>query len=366
MNLRKGLNEALRLISEKLDLDETRYKNADEKYHSVANWLSADQSLLETYKPEIYPQGSFMLGTVVKPKSSEEYDLDFVCQLNEFDGQPAEIKEILGDRLKENERYHSPVLEEKNRCWRINYAGEFHMDILPARSYKKEGLRNTSIEVPDKQLGEWIISDPRGYHDWFYLQMQEAYTRKLEFIAESEQKSIDEIQRYRIKTTLQQAIQLLKRNRDIIFENDIKDKPISIIISTLAAQSYQNQEDLFDTLVYLVDNMSNFIKHRDGIVWVENPVNSDENFAEKWYAHPQRQEKFVEWLEKLETTLVKLDLYTGVEEAQGLLSALFGEKLTANVIRELKDEGILNNTFREQLSTVRIEPNKPWGQVICF
>ena len=38
--------------------------------------------LVACYNPEIYPQGSFLLGTVTRPLSdAEEYDIDLVSEL---------------------------------------------------------------------------------------------------------------------------------------------------------------------------------------------------------------------------------------------------------------------------------------------
>lgn len=42
------------------------------------------------------------------------------------------------------------------------------------------------------------------------------------------------------KTPLQRAVQILKRHRDIMFAGD-EDKPVSIIITTLAAKAYQEK-----------------------------------------------------------------------------------------------------------------------------
>ena len=362
VNFRNGLNEALRLIAYKLDLDETRYNNAEAKYKAVANWLSADDSSLNEYDPDIYPQGSFMLGTVVKPKASDEYDLDFVCQLDGFDGEPKEIKKILGDRLKENERYHSPVLEEKNRCWRLNYAGEFHMDILPGRPNYQAGLSNTAIEVPDKKLNKWKSSDPRAYGLWFKERMKEDFERKRRLVASTKEMSIEKVPEYSVKTTLQQAIQLLKRNRNIVFANDEKNSPISMIITTLAGQSYQNEYDLFEALRNSITKMPGFIQEINGVSWVQNPVNVTENFAEKWEERPQIKDKFFDWLTGLNNSLSRFDLYNNVEEAQTILSELFGERLTYEVIHEMKESDFFRQQSQYSPPNISVPKQKPWGE----
>ena len=44
---------------------------------------------------------------------------------------PAALKKAIGDCLRDNGHY-APLLEEMPRCWRLNYANEFHMDITPS------------------------------------------------------------------------------------------------------------------------------------------------------------------------------------------------------------------------------------------
>jgi hypothetical protein len=359
MQMRKDINEVLRLIAEKLDLDETRYKDACEKYGAVANWLDQSDSRLSTNHPVIYPQGSFELGTVVKPLSEDEYDIDLVCELSDFTGSPEQIKQVVGDRLKENNLYQPPRLEEKNRCWRLNYAGEFHLDILPARPKSSTSLDDAAIEVPDKDLQGWSDSNPKGYAAWFRSQMAQQFSLRKQIL---EQKSVDEVPDNTIKTTLQQAIQLLKRNRNVLFEHDNADKPISIIISTLAALGYSNQEDLFFALTDIIRVMPNYIHNIDGVTWIPNPVNKEENFAEKWQEYPQRQTKFFDWLEKLQNAVNELQECADIMEAEPLLVSVFGERVTKSIMKEMSDRNSKGKPTSGGIPpVVNIQGNKPWS-----
>lgn len=284
-------------LAESLDISETEFKKAEEHYQAVSNWLDRSNSSLIQYRPELYPQGSFQLGTVVKPiGQNTEYDIDFVCKLaiSKDEISPEKLKTIVGNCLKENDTYKG-MIEEKDRCWRLNYAGEFHMDILPAIPNHDSG--NNAILIPDKQLAYWHSSNPKVYATWFKEQMKQQFEQRRTAIAEAITASVDEIPEYRVKTTLQQVIQILKRHRDIMF-GDIKDKPISIIITTLAAQSYNNESDLFEALMAILDAMPHHIVKVGSVSWVQNPVDARENFADKWADHPAREKKFYEWLEK--------------------------------------------------------------------
>ena len=56
----KRQNDILRAI-ESLDITPSMYKNADEKYHALADYLSRHTDVTL----DMYPQGSFAFGTVV-------------------------------------------------------------------------------------------------------------------------------------------------------------------------------------------------------------------------------------------------------------------------------------------------------------
>jgi len=62
-----------------LDISPTMFKNATEKYENVAKYLQE-----HGIECDVYPLGSFSLGTVVRPyrnMKDAEYDLDFIVCL---------------------------------------------------------------------------------------------------------------------------------------------------------------------------------------------------------------------------------------------------------------------------------------------
>ena len=66
-------------IANQLDISETLYKEAVDRYEAVGKWLGEGDSPLAVFSPVIYPQGSFLLGTVTKRwGKDEEYDIDLV------------------------------------------------------------------------------------------------------------------------------------------------------------------------------------------------------------------------------------------------------------------------------------------------
>jgi len=60
-------SEILETLSESLDITETQYNAAIGSYGAVGEWLAKPESSLAPFEPIIRSQGSFMLGTMVKP-----------------------------------------------------------------------------------------------------------------------------------------------------------------------------------------------------------------------------------------------------------------------------------------------------------
>ena len=337
-------SEILQHLSKALDIPESRYLEAVEKYKAVGKWLGKEDSPLALYAPDVYVQGSFSLGTVVKPFLREdEYDIDLVCQLKipkTYITQQL-LKKMVGDRLKENKIYAAMLDVEGRRCWTLNYADDakFHMDILPAIPDDFDWLIGLGVPydlakhavcITDKKKWnsnpEWPRSNPKGYAQWFRQRMITIFETQIRALAKQLKAKVEEVPEYKVKTPLQRAIQILKRHRDIMFEKDPDDKPISIIITTLAAHTYNNEADLYDTLISLVKGMPEYIETRHEVLWVANPVDPGENFADKWQEYPARAAKFRKWLVQVEKDITTALETRGVDKIAATLKASFGEK----------------------------------------
>ena len=133
-----SIEDKLQKIVQSIAIPDSKYEEAKHNYESVGNWLASETSVLKNYRPQIYSQGSFALGTAIIPLENCEHDVDVVCLLqartNELTQE--ELKELVGNRLKENSMYEK-MLDPKDggrRCWTLKYSDSrnFHIDILPA------------------------------------------------------------------------------------------------------------------------------------------------------------------------------------------------------------------------------------------
>lgn len=335
------LNALLNDLAEELDLAESVYKEAKNRYDAVGKWLNESEALAP-YDPKIFPQGSVALGTPIKPQEGAEVDVDAVCLLKIKKAMTTQqrLKNAVGLRLKEHGVYKE-MLDPKDggrRCWTLRYADEakFHLDILPAipdEDFERLVARGvprdfakTALCITDKTQwtsAEWPKTNPEGYVAWFRDRMKVVFEQRRYVIARETKAQVQDVPEYKVRTPLQRAVQLLKQHRALKFKGD-DDLPISIIITTLAAQAYNNEAGLFEALQNMLPKMRAGIENRNGVFWVPNPVNPDENFADKWAETPRKSELFFSWLESLEQLHRNLET-SGPEEAAGLLREAYGE-----------------------------------------
>jgi Second Messenger Oligonucleotide or Dinucleotide Synthetase domain len=226
--------------------------------------LSAHPALAGQQCPEIYPQGSFRLGTVVRPIANYEYDIDLVCllKLRKEATTQKNLKQIVGDRLKKHDVLKH-IVTPSRRCWLLDYPLEankpaFHMDVLPAVS-NAERLPD-GILLTDTELILWQKSNPKAYAMWFYDRMRVVLMERRAALAKTIQTSLEEVPEWQVRTPLQIAVQVLKRHRDIHFQSTPDSRPASVIITTLAARSYRNQPDVYDAFIDIVRDMPQFVE----------------------------------------------------------------------------------------------------------
>jgi len=320
----------LRSVLDQLDIPEDLYEKAVSKYDKVGDWLSQHFEAAGTSGCDIYTQGSFRLGTVVRPIGRDEYDIDLVClrHLSRNSITQHALKRQVGDALElyveaaPNSGASGP--RERQRCWTLEYRKEqFHLDVLP--SVPDDDGEATGILLTDRDLRHWQHGDPIGYADWFYDRMSEEFVLRRTRIAARLGAQIEEVPAWRVKTTLQGSVQFLKRHRDVAFLDDPDNRPVSIIITTLAARAYTGSGELIDVIQHIAQLMHEFIERRDGVWWVANPVQPEENFADKWNTHPERRRKFFAWLDAVRSDLEALVSETTPHGVVRNLTSMLGE-----------------------------------------
>lgn len=375
INREQRERDILKLI-EGLDIPQSLYEKAIGHYNAVATFLQK-----QGIESDIYPQGSYSLGTVVRPyKESEDaaYDLDAVCEIkiNKSDTTAEEIKKMVGDALKSDGTYRKMLQEEWDKCWTLEYADVngigFSVDIVPAVAEEDIVLKNNletegvDFTVYDSQIaithkdGErytWKTSNPKAYQNWF-KKLNESFVKaerqklakrrdgRLYVLNEATVEKIPETQE---RSALQRVIQIVKYHADVYYtKGNIKEyKSASVIVTTLIALLAQEADpslEVFPLLSYIVgeleiygENLSltesafakryenkNIIRRIGGQWILRNPLNPSENLVDSWNQEPRKAQYFFQWIRMLKKDyLTSLD--TEDEKFVAVLENNFGK-----------------------------------------
>lgn len=266
-----------------------------------------------------------------------EYDVDLVAHVPDIDVvvSPALLKKRIGDHLRGNGNY-APLLVEMPRCWRLDYANEFHLDITP--SIPNPECRLGGELVPDRTLKAWKASNPKGYRAKFERRAAlQPRIRMLRKAFDSAQATAvepypDEMP---LKGILRRTVQIAKRHRDLHFIGDNEGlAPLSIIITTLASRAYEfcvRNFDYDNELVLVVDvirripDMIETGTSEGRPAWfLWNQTTAGENFCEKWNKDPRRADAFFAWHAEVLADLTALAAASGLDQVRRRLSHIFG------------------------------------------
>jgi hypothetical protein len=316
-------------MAQEIQLDKTRYQRMLEHYEAVKRWIEADEKFFNPFKYDVYPHGSVRILTTVKPYGREEFDLDIAIHLmtNWRLHTPEKIYNELKRRLSEHAAYKDKM-ELKNRCIRLNYSGDFHMDILTG--VQEIETDQNRLVVPDRKLRTWVSSNPRGYAEWFLTKADMVKMSLLEKAMRAENIPVDD---YNNKKPLQRAVQLLKRYRDIYFEKKEEYKTSSIVLTTIAGLFYEGQDSIFDTIDSIVSRLRNETSQHGQRIKILNPVNANEDFTDKWDAEPQYYAEFKNFCNHLYIQWQSLKNNDDLISESTILKGLFGDGLLVSAQR---------------------------------
>jgi len=333
-DLRTGhrLDEHLDDVAEVLQLDDARRRAAELAASELHAWIQSNPGL-QPHTPLLYPQGSFLIKTTVRPRRDgrdrDEFDLDMVVELQGgWTGTPDQLFERIWDRLHAHPTY-GRYATKKRRCVCIDFPGEFHMDVLPARpdADRRKNGHHTAIEVPDRKLHDWKESDPRSFAAWFERRCRERIKER--FVSSSMSLLPEDVEAG--LGALRKTVQLTKRHRDVIFNGD-DDVPRSIVLTTLLADNYYGRRSTYLALRDSVERIDAWATATNGIPRVLNPVNEEENFAEAW--NSESLQEFCRFIRRFLAGLHELDQARGPQELGRLLGVLFEEDVAAMAMKK--------------------------------
>ena len=170
------LDTLLADISIRIQLSQTDYSKAVDRYEAVSSWIDRKGSPLEDRVIVFYPQGSMAIGAVIATRAThDEFDLDVVAQLD-LPGwmTPQQVLDLLYKAINgvPGSRYHGKV-RRRTRCVTVEYADNMHIDVTPAvrRTHTPEReswIFHHRAEAPDEP-SFLCIANPYGFAEWFKI-----------------------------------------------------------------------------------------------------------------------------------------------------------------------------------------------------
>lgn len=289
----KNNTEFGEFLRDEVNLNPGRIKRLESGIRGVTDCLKGQLTGFQTTEP----QGSYALGTLIKPvDGDDEYDVDIQVVMNPNpQWQPKDYIDAVYNALKADGNYENKI-KIKTRCVTVDYAGDFHLDVVPrithaGRHYIFNRAENTFEET-----------DGTNYREWFNKQNR-ITGRKLKRI-----------------------VRLLKYLRD--HKNNYTAK--SIMLTTLAASviepSDKGTEAVStdaDTLVTVLTRMDAYLQKNPTMPEIRNPALPSETFNRHW--DDRRYANFRKMVNSHARKAQAAKSASG-EEASKLWQDLFGDK----------------------------------------
>ena len=293
--------------------------------------------------------------TIGSKVESDEFDIDLIAQVDLPDySQPSDILNLLDEAIRgdRGSRYFT-MTERCTRCIQVKYADGMHLDVTPmVRLHGFPDRAGYIFHSPEPRVtaeDRRIIANPYGFAEWFNLRtppeadFARAFAqRELAFATEvlmekAEAEPVPAQQAAHQKSRALIALQLLKRWRNLKYDQRDSRRPASVVLATLVARSANMTTSLSEELYFQARQMYGFFADADReqrLVHVENPACAPHDvFTDRWPASLHEQRVFRTDLEDLLAKLDRLRSGCSLSGMQEILAELFGERPAADAVR---------------------------------
>ena len=314
-----------KFLSEEVDLNKTRLDTLNRSSSAVDAFLSSN---LDAYE-KTERQGSYGLKTIIKPVGTREYDADMLLYMTYDEEKEAKdyINEVY-NCLRENDTYKDKV-HRRTRCVYINYAGDFHLDLVPCLTQQDPFTQEEESFICNNKENEFETTDGTGYRDWFNEKTRITHGN------------------------LKRVTRLLKFLRDHKGNFSVKSILLTTLIGNSVYASDEGGEDFKDipiALKTISNRINSFLQDNALMPEICNPVLEGESFTRHWdqkkYSH--FREMFDLYNSKINEAFDATDHNTSVRKWRELFGDNFGE---------LKDE-----TENKGGAPVIVTPRKPYAR----
>lgn len=242
----------------KVNLGDGRIKQLDERVTAITNFVQAGDDAFATNFIDILPQGSYAHRTIINPvRANDEFDADLLLEVDEVDDWEAEdYVQGLYTVFRDSSTYRNMV-SRHDRCIRIDYANEFHIDLVPYME------RHNAHYITNRLENQFELTNPEGYNKWLDEQNRLASGR------------------------LVKVIRLVKYLRDFKDTFSCKSVILSILlgnsVSDAAAWGDDSQySDVPTALRSIVGALDDYLQDNELMPSIDDPSEPTENYNHRW------------------------------------------------------------------------------------
>jgi hypothetical protein len=244
-------------LENEVNLNSTRITLLDERTETITTVLKESELLKDNFL-DVIPQGSYAHKTIIKPvRSTDEFDADILLYIEEFsDWDACDYVENVYELFKNNGTYRG-IVSRKTRCVTIDYANDFHIDVVPFME------RHGQKYVTNRHENNFELTNPEKYTEW-----------------------LDERNRI-TKHHFVKVIRLVKYLRDYKRTFSIK----SIILNTLLGEQVNDAallqdencySDIPTTLFTIMRKLKSYVEGYVNMPTISDPGETGENFGDRW------------------------------------------------------------------------------------
>jgi hypothetical protein len=289
-------------LEDEVNLNDSRITLLDQRAESISSFLRDSSTFAEHFVDTI-AQGSYAHKTIIRPvQEHHEFDADLLLHLKECSGwQPKDYVEELYRSFRGSNIYRDMV-SRRSRCVVVNYAGDFHVDVVPYME------RHGKKYITNRNEDRFEATDPEAYNAWLDEQNRTA-------------------ERHLVK-----VIRLIKYLRDYKGTFSVK----SVILNTLLGNQVidaslltgdSGYQDVPTTLRTVMNRLSGYVDAQPTLPSIMDPGGSGDNLSDRW--SQEGYANFRRWMIHYAQKIDKAYLEPDKDASLKLWQQIFGDGFQA-------------------------------------
>jgi hypothetical protein len=341
----------------RIELPPSQHQLAVDRYDAVRKYIERAGSPLCDRVRAFYPQGSMAIRSTIKSrKRIDGFDIDIVAELIlSHTTLPGEVLDMLFEAINgpPGSQYHG-MTERQSRCVTVYYADGMHLDITPTLLISELDPRLSHLchakaeEHPSQH--KKLVMNSHAFCEWFNsqtpidLKFEQAYAKRA-MAFDARMRAEADVKPVPAHSTMESgksatvvALQLLKRNRNLLHEKRKGRMPPSVMMAKLAAEASVPGSSIAGALGAISLKILLTLEGAElagALVDVRNPCCAGERYTDRWPEDRAAQRTYIEDLKLFRHQLEALmSDRLMLDQKRDILVRMFGEGPAQSVIAD--------------------------------